>query len=174
MKTPCEKEPMASSEKPSIVQATRKDINGLASLIKRSFADVAKRFALTPQNCPKHPSNCTREWINRDLNRNVHYFVLISDGIAVGCVGIERASETTCYMERLAVVPEQRGKGYGIRLARHALDQAKSMGAAIVGIGIIAADTDLKNFYIALGFKEGITKTFPHLPFEVVFMEALV
>jgi hypothetical protein len=50
---------MAIIENPSIVAATKKDIDRLARLIRHSFADVARRFALTPQNCPKHPSNYT-------------------------------------------------------------------------------------------------------------------
>ena len=199
---------MASSKPHSIVEATQRDIDGLARLIRRSFADVAKRFELTPENCPKHPSNYTRKWIEGDLQRGVRYFILMADGTAVGCVGVEKASPTTCdrlsendfgkadrgsrigqpstrdnavqnrylevYLERLAVLPHHRGKGYGTRLARYAMDQAKAMGASSVGIGIIAADTGLKDFYKALGFVAGETKTFPHLPFEVAFMHVRV
>ena len=72
------------------------------------------------------------------------------------------------------MLPHHRGKRYGTRLARYAMDQAKAMGASSVGIGIIAADTGLKNFYKALGFEEGETKTFPHLPFEVKFMKVML
>ncbi|BBO68682.1 hypothetical protein DSCA_26120 [Desulfosarcina alkanivorans] len=165
---------MTETEDVSIAAATEKDIDGLARLIRTSFADVSRRFGLTPENCPRHPSNCTHEWIQGDLERGVHYFILSVAGEAVGCVGVEQASPATCYMERLAVSPEHRGCGYGTRLARHAVSRAKKMGAAYVGIGIIAADTGLKNFYEALGFEAGETKTFAHLPFEVAFMTILV
>jgi GNAT superfamily N-acetyltransferase len=78
-------------------------------------------------------------------------------------------------MERMAVLPKHRGKGYGSRLVRHAIDQAHESGAFSVGIGIIAADTGLKGFYKALGFEEEEeTKTFPHLPFAVTFMRYLL
>ena len=76
--------------------------------------------------------------------------------------------------ERLAVLPEHRGNGYGTRLAGHAINVARAMGATTVGIGIIAADTGLKAFYRALGFNEGETKIFPHLPFAVALMNILV
>ena len=199
---------MALSDQQLIVQATQRDIDQLTRLIRDSFADVAGRFELTPENCPKHPSNYTREWIQRDLERGVRYFILVVDGTAVGCVGVEKGSPTTCdrlpendfgkaergrrirntstrdnavqnrylevYLERLAVLPHHRGKGYRTRLARHAINQAKEMGASTVGIGIIAADTGLKDFYKALGFVVGETKTFPHLPFEVAFMNVVV
>ena len=48
--------------------------------------------------------------------------------------------------------------------------QAKGLGAAKVGIGIIAADAGLKGFYASLGFAAGEIKTFEHLPFAVAFM----
>ena len=165
---------MVLCENPMIVQATQDDADRLTELIRRSFADVARRFELTPENCPKHPSNYTREWVEKDLERGVHYYILTVAGAAVGGVGVEQASPVTCYMERLAVLPEHRGNGYGTRLARHAVNRAKEMGAATVGIGIIAADTGLKNFYTTLGFEAGETQSFAHLPFEVAFMTILV
>ena len=199
---------MATLGKSSIVQAAEKDIDLLSRLIRDSFTDVANRFGLTPQNCPKHPSNYTRDWVETDMERGVRYFILISDGAAVGCVGVEKGSPTTCdrlpendfgkaergrrirntstrdnavqnrylevYLERLAVLPHHRRKGYGTRLARYAMEQARLLGASSVGIGIIAADTGLKDFYKALGFEEGETKTFPHLPFAVAFLSVPV
>jgi len=165
---------MATVEQSLMVQATEADIDLLSMLIRDSFADVADRFELTPENCPKHPSNYTGEWVERDLKRGVRYFILIADGAVVGCVGVEKASPAICYMERLAVLPDHRGQGYGTRLVRHAIDQAREIGAFTVGIGIIAADTGLRDFYKALGFNEGETKTFPHLPFAVAFLNVLV
>ena len=87
---------------------------------------------------------------------------------------IVQATELEVYLERLAVLPPHRGQGYGTRLVRHAIGRARELGAFSVGIGIIAADTGLKDFYAALGFEEGKTKTFPHLPFAVVFLKVLV
>ena len=174
---------MDVSTTPSIFQATDKDIDRLAGLICSSFADVAKRFQLTPENCPKHPSNYTCDWVEKDLARGVRYFILTMNHTDVGCVGVEKAPQPStsdnaiqapyleAYMERLAVLPQHRGKGYGTRLARHPLNQAQSMGATTVSIGIIAVDTGLKDFYKGLGFEEGQTKTFPHLPFDVAFMK---
>lgn len=153
-----------------LIPATGSDIDDLARLIRQGFADVARRFELTPENCPRHPSNYTREWVETDLEKGVRYFILTADGTPAGCVGVEQASPTICYLERLAVLPNYRNRGYGTRLVGHALTQAREAGASTMGIGIIAADTGLKAFYKALGFKSGETKNFPHLPFEVAFM----
>ncbi|MDO9515698.1 MAG: hypothetical protein Q7J01_06320 [Syntrophales bacterium] len=39
-----------------------------------------------------------------------------------------------------------------------------------MGIGIIAEQAGLKEWYERVGFIEGETKGFPHLPFRVTFM----
>ena len=72
---------------------------------------------------------------------------------------------------RLAVIPAQRRQGLGRALVGHALSQARARGARRVSTGIIAEHTELKEWYAKLGFMEGETKSFPHLPFRVCSME---
>ena len=88
----------------------------------------------------------------------------------IGCVGIEKSNTDVCYLERLSVLPEMRGKHLGVRLVQHALEYAASKGARKVSIGIIAEQTELKEWYGRIGFVETQTKSFPHLPFEVCLM----
>jgi GNAT superfamily N-acetyltransferase len=152
-----------------IRRADSGDIPLLTGIIRRSFQTVAERFGLTPENCPKHPSNCSVDWIERDLSRGVQYFILENDGNPAGCAAMEHAPGA-CYLERLAVLPEERGKGYGLALVRHILMKAEALGAGEVGIGIIAAQTDLKEWYEKIGFIAGDIRDFPHLPFRVLFM----
>ena len=151
--------------------ATQKDIEALAAIIRQAFRDVALRFALTRENCARHPSNCTSDWIETDMARGVQYFISEQDNKAVGCVGVERADAEVCYLERLAVLPEWRGRYLGRSLVRHALDCAVSQGAVRVSIGIIAEQTELKAWYRKLGFSEVQIKSFAHLPFKVCLME---
>ncbi|MEJ2099345.1 MAG: GNAT family N-acetyltransferase [Desulfobacterales bacterium] len=138
-----------------IRKANSADIALLSSIIRKSFRDVAVKFGLTPENCPKHPSNCTDDELN---------------GLPVGCVAIEKATNDLCYLERLAVLPEKRCKGFGNQLAHQVLDTARAWGTKSISIGIIAEQTDLKMWYQKIGFKEGETKEFSHLPFCVCFM----
>lgn len=154
-----------------IREATIDDRDLLVKIIREAFRDVAERFALTRDNCPKHPSNCTSDWIAADFSRGVRYFIIHQDHMPVGCVGVERSNADVCYLERLAVLPDLRGRHLGVRLVRHALDVAASMGAQRVGIGIIAEQTELKEWYAALGFIAGEIKSLPHLPFKVCLME---
>lgn len=154
-----------------IKEATQDDCDVIVKIIKNSFRDVARRFSLTKDNCPKHPSNCTSSWIEADFSRGVEYFILYSGNKPIGCVGIESPGTDVCYLERLSVLPEMRGRHFGTRLVQHALECAATKKAIKVSVGIIAEQTELKEWYQKLGFVETQTKSFPHLPFKVCLME---
>lgn len=141
--------------RPEIRSCTPEDANTLAETISRSFKDVAERFGLTPENAPRHPSNCTPDWIRADMERGAAYFALEHNGSVAGCVALERAEPGLCYLERLAVLPAHRRHGFGEALVSRVLLEARLVGARRVGIGIIAAHTELKDWYRSLGFVEG-------------------
>ena len=162
---------MTSNTRVMIREATVNDLEILTKIIRNSFLDVARRFSLTEDNCPKHPSNCTTSWIESDFARGVQYFILEVDENPIGCVGVESPTKDLCYLERLSVLPNMRGKYFGISLVRHALKMAESKDATKVSIGIIAEHIELKEWYQQLGFVETQTKSFPHLPFKVCLME---
>jgi predicted N-acetyltransferase YhbS len=153
-----------------ITPASVQDTIRITALIRSAFGEVAQRFDLTTANCPKHPSNCTEHWVTRDLARGVRYFLAQQEGQAVGCLGVEQASTEECYLERLAVHPKAQRRGLGAALVNHGLDQARRLGAARIGVAIIAAQTELADWYQGLGFAPTGTRRFPHLPFEVAFL----
>ncbi len=159
-----------TAETTYIRAANSVDVPLLSSLIRVSFRDVAERFALTVENCPKHPSNCTDEWIENDLARGVAYYILEHDGAPVGCVALEKANPDLCFLERLGVLPQSRRKGFGKALVDHVFAEARVSGAKQISIGIISDDTELKLWYQRIGFVEKETKEFAHLPFLVSFM----
>jgi ribosomal protein S18 acetylase RimI-like enzyme len=148
----------------------REDVGVLAETIRGAFRDVAGRFGLTEENCPRHASNCTADWIEKDMDRGVTYFVLESEGRVAGSVALERAKPEVCYLERLAVLPDRRRRGFGKALVGHALSEAGVRGCRRVGIGVIADQAELKDWYRRLGFVETENREFPHLPFLVTFM----
>jgi GNAT superfamily N-acetyltransferase len=149
---------------------TQEDIGVLAETIRMSFQDVAERFGLTQENAPHHPSNCTQDWIQKDMERGVTYFIIENENFIAGCVALEQANSEVCYLERLAVLPNQRHRGFGKALVTHVLSKAKLIGVHRVNIGIIAEHTEMKNWYKGIGFVEGESKDFSHLPFRVTFM----
>jgi len=50
--------------------------------------DVAERFNLTRDNAPRHPSNCTAEWVQEDMERGVSYFIIEDENHVAGCVAL--------------------------------------------------------------------------------------
>jgi len=158
-------------ETANIREANSSDIAMITDVIRKSYATVAKRYHLSLENCPKHPSNCTVEWVESDIARGVTYFVIEADNTIFGCMACEKASAETCYLERLAVLPERRNRGAGYRLVHYFFNRAATLGFHKIGIGIIATQQDLKEWYQKLGFVETGTKSFAHLPFAVCFME---
>ena len=83
---------------------------------------------------------------------------------------IRDAGPDLCYLERLAVLPESRRKGFGKALVEHVFVRVKQLSAKQISIGIISKQTELKHWYLKIGFVEGTTKEFPHLPFLVTFL----
>ena len=100
----------------------------------------------------------------------VRYFILELKGSPLGSVAIESANADLCYLERLAVLPHARNNGYGHQLVEHVFETARQFGLKTISIGIIARQTDLKQWYQKIGFVEGEIKEFKHLPFQVCFM----
>jgi N-acetylglutamate synthase-like GNAT family acetyltransferase len=155
-----------------IRQANEADLDALVTLLHNSFRDVAERFELTIKNCPKNPAFCTQERIKSDFDRGLRYYILEKDGQPCGCVAIEKAAPDACYLERLAVLPQHRRKGYGKALVNHIFDQAGKKDAKKLEVAMISENIELKNWYMQFGFVQKGTKKFDHLMFIVAFMSA--
>ena len=153
-----------------ITEATEGAAVLLAALIRESFAGVAQRFGLTPENSPTHPSNCAPEWIRSAFAKGVSYYVIRNDEGPAGCVALENAGADVCYLERLAVLPSYRRRGLGKALVDHVMAKARELDAHRVELGIISADVELRRWYEKLGFSVTDTARFEHLPFDVTFM----
>jgi ribosomal protein S18 acetylase RimI-like enzyme len=155
-----------------IEEASKADMSILLDILRKSFAGVADRFNLTIENCPKNLAFCTEQRIKDDFARGLKYYILEESGQPCGCVALEKANSAVCYLERLAVLPEYRRKGFGKALVDHIFDMAIEMGMQRIEIGIISEDTELKDWYGKFGFIQKNTKKFDHLPFIVAFMFA--
>ena len=151
-------------------EGTQEESGLIAMLIRDSNRDLAKRFMLNAENCPKHPSFCTLEWVAADFERGERYFICEKAHAPIGCVAIENPAEGIAYMNRLAVLPDERRSGAGETLVRYVIEHSRLCGIKTISIGIVAAHEELRNWYIRLGFTEKDTKRFPHLPFEVMYM----
>jgi len=150
------------------------DESGLRSsarVVRNAFKTVALDFNLTRENSPTHPSFMTSRRLREDWNRGAKFFGLFLESRQIGFIAVERVDATLYYIERLAVLPAYRHRGYGKRLMEFAFEYIRANGGTKVSIGIINEQTILKDWYQGLGFEEISTREFAHLPFTVCFME---
>jgi len=151
------------------------DLPTIAMLVSESNKDVAVTFGLNAENCPKHPSFCTESWVRAELERGETYFILDdADGAPIGCVAYESPGPGRGYLNRLSVLPGHRGSGAGAQLVRHVVDHARSQAVSSISIGVIGEHTQLQRWYNKLGFTDGETKRFAHLPFSVKYMSLAI
>ncbi len=150
---------------------SRDELETSVTVIRNSFKPVAVEFGLNGQNCPSHPALITLRQLQELQSRGTRFFGYFADDVQVGFVGAERANETTYYLEKLAVLPEHRHRGYGKELVEYVFKFASENKAGIVSIGIINKHEILKNWYRSLGFCETGNREFEHLPFTVCFMD---
>ncbi len=71
-----------------IRDANEADVGILATLLRESFRDVAERFDLTVENCPKNLAFCTDQRIDADVERGLSFYIIEQDDRPCGCVAV--------------------------------------------------------------------------------------
>jgi len=151
------------------------EVPRLRGLINEAFLTVAAELGLTPENAPTNPAFITEEAILEQARKKpTAFYGWYEGGELAGCYALEKANETTWYLERLAVRPSRRHAGLGGALLDDCLARVRKEGGEKVSIAIIDENVRLKTWYMEQGFAETGKKTFPHLPFTVCFMEKRV
>lgn len=148
------------------------ELPSLLECIRHSFATVAQELGLTEENAPTNPAFLSLERLGASLQEGLEFFVLSENTEIQGCVALQKGRvEGIYYLERLAVLPEYRHRGYGRVLLDHCMDRVRERGGKAISIAIIDENTRLKKWYEDYGFSQGLVKKFGHLPFTVGFME---
>jgi N-acetylglutamate synthase-like GNAT family acetyltransferase len=153
-----------------IREATAADLETIAMLVSTANRDVAIKFGLNADNCAKHPSFCTADWVAADLARGERYFIAEDDGVAIACVAYETPKSDLAYLNRLSVLPAHRRRGVGEQLVAHIVALARSAAIKTISIGVIGEHLELQRWYAKLGFAPGENRRFDHLPFTVTYM----
>ena len=151
------------------------DIKECASCIRDSFLTVADELGITNENAPTNPAFMTYERLKESIDKGLEIFGLYEDSNICGCIGVEKSkNESEFYIERLAVLPLKRHKGYGKELMDFAFNSIKESGGKKASIAIVNENKKLKDWYMKYGFIETGMRKFEHLPFTVCFMEKSV
>lgn len=161
---------MSASATIEIRLASTDDATKLAETISLAYRDVARRFGITSQNAPSHPSNAEPHWVLSDLNSGSSYLMALVNESCVGCVAFKQTG-TELEAQRLAVVPSHRGGNVARLLNEAVLHAARLGGAQTIRIAIVADHQSLRRWYERMGFRHLEVRTFDHLPFKVQYLE---
>ncbi|MBN1952263.1 MAG: GNAT family N-acetyltransferase [Bacteroidales bacterium] len=153
--------------------STHEQLFSASGVIAAANKIVADRFGLTPENASTNPAFMTPDRLAEQTQGKCELFLLVVSGVAVGTIGIEAAPDNPdlWYIERLAVLPEEQGNGYGVALMNFAHAAIRDRGAHFSSVAIINENTELKAWYSKLGYEETGKRVFEHLPFTVCFMK---
>lgn len=85
------------------------------------------------------------------------YYVLLRDGRVVGGGGfapLEGGDEGTCELKKMYFLPEVRGFGWGSKLLKHCLDEAKKAGFRKCYLETLSHMTQARALYEKNGFEK--------------------
>ena len=157
-----------------IIEVGESRLHDCLEVIHLGFATVAVEFGLAPENCPTNGAFMPLERLQNDFAKGHRMFAIEENGKPVAFMQLSGDGGGAVEMEKLAVLPQCRHKGYGKTLIAFAKRKAVQLGARKITIGIIEENARLKSWYEANGFTHTGQKKFPHLPFTVGFMECLL
>ena len=150
--------------------SNEKELKNFLSVIINSFSTVADELKLTKETAPTNPAFITEERL-LSIYREIGCFGLYSGNLPIGFFGLEESEDSLLMLEKLSVLPEYRHRGYGRMILDYAVKYALETGIKKISIAIINENHILKKWYREYGFAETRINIFPHLPFEVCFME---
>lgn len=125
------------------------EIAAVVALIRDAFADYLDRLDPPPSAVKE-----TAETITALLGRE-YGLVAEADGVAVGCLFLQRREGGDIYVGRVAVVRAHRRGGVGRALMAAAEAEARRLGGARLTLGVRLALDGNRRFFASLGFVEG-------------------
>ena len=146
------------------------------ALLRAAFGTVAKEFDLTEVSAPTNAAFTTIENLCKHLLNGMTLYGMCVASKLVGCVGVKKskADSLVFYIERLAVAPEERHRGYGDKLLAFSIEQIQKRGGTTASIGLMDNNAKLKEWYRSKGFVQHDCRRIGSLPFKVCFMSRSV
>lgn len=159
------------TEQKSIRVITKDPLGPSVEIIRRAFSTVAEEMGLTQHNAPRYPAFMTEERLEETRRNGGVFWGLFIAGKQAGFMAVEKERDGKYWMKRLAVLPEYRHGGNGRALVDTAIAYARSRGQKKLYIAMVNEEKVLKDWYLAMGFKETSVEKYPNIPFSVAFME---
>jgi ribosomal protein S18 acetylase RimI-like enzyme len=152
-----------------IKQAQYSELEKCASVIRESFATVAKEFNITEEIWPAHVSFTQTGKLQYHWDSGFLMYGYYLNGDIIGYAALDKKDENIYELRNLAVLPEFRHKGCGKELIDFCVSKARELGGNKIILSIIEENTRLKNWYLQNGFTHTGAKKWEH--FTEGFME---
>ena len=152
------------------VKRVRSDDVEFLDVIHEAFLTVARDFNLTAANAPTNPAFMSLDDFKKMDNESTEMYGAFMNGRCVGFIAIRHESASTCWLEKVSVIPDFRSRGVGKALMDFAVDSINDKQCVEIKIGIINENRQLKDWYLSYGFTVQDVMSFDHLPFEVCLM----
>ncbi len=148
------------------------NITECVSVIRESFATVAREFGITEQNAPRFTAYATDarriEWhLNRE-HRPMYGFW--DEGKLVGYYSLLIQENQECELNNLCVLPVYRHKKIGHQLLEHAFQIAQNLNCRKMNIGIVEENQVLRKWYEGYGFVHVKTEKYDFFPFTCGYL----
>lgn len=147
------------------------DLAAAGDVIRAAFGTVADDFGLTEENCPTNGAFLRDEVLLEEAGAGTAFYGFFEEGRMVGVAALKRREEGLFYLEKLAVLPQARGRGHGRAIVERCAEEARRAGGRRLSVGVMYENRRLVRWYEGAAFLRTGTKNFPHLPFVVCFME---
>jgi ribosomal protein S18 acetylase RimI-like enzyme len=148
------------------------DLSMVVNVLNTSHDTVAKEFGFTRETNPSNNAFIDETSLRAQLEKGIKVYSMTVDAKMTGCIAIEKSvtEDDVFYIEKVSVMPNFRGRGYGRALMDFAIKEIVRDGGRQVSIALIDSNKKLKQWYLNQGFQETGIKDFAHLPFRVCFM----
>lgn len=146
------------------------DLETAAQVIRGSFAATANDFDLTIDNCPTNGAFTQAKHLMNDLENGSQLFGVYLGRKMIGFFELVYHEDQQADLEKVSVIPSERGKNYGKLILNRAKEIAYNNQMETINIGIIKENKDLKNWYQKMGYQIVCSQNFSHLPFEVLYL----
>jgi diamine N-acetyltransferase len=148
------------------------DLQECVNLLRAAFGTIAKDFGLTEESAPTNAAFTTFENLSRHVHAGLTLYGIFVETSLAGCVAIKQAKAdgAVYHIERLAVTPDKRHRGYGGQLLSFAIERILERGGTSASIGLMDNNERLKKWYSSKGFVQHDRRRVVHLPFKVCFM----
>jgi ribosomal protein S18 acetylase RimI-like enzyme len=155
------------------LEATPEQAALVARLVRRAFRGQAEALGVNKQAHPYFAGFETADRVRGHLANGRHVVLAFWGDQPVGTVrySLREGNPQEGWIERLAVLPEHRGRRFGEALMRYAERRLAALGATRVRLAIVKQFSRLQAFYERLGYRAAETRILAGVPFEVLLME---